>query len=113
MPQGRGWFIHRDSLLMIEIWEHASDVRSRPEVFGISPEAVEGLDPVHNRADLVALAVYRGWVRVRVHRREAHIEGEATPEQMDSIVDKLRSLDEIGPASHVYVGYWKTRGSQG
>lgn len=73
MPKGTGFFFHVDGRL-IRVWEHATDVRSRPEEFGLRRTSVQELDPRRDRQALVMMALNAGWVRYRLHRGTASIE---------------------------------------
>lgn len=100
MPKGTGFFFHVDGRL-IRIWEHATDVRTRSEEFGLSTIAVEGLDPLRDRQALVMMALNTGWVRYRLHRGTASI--EFTEDWGTVLRVLLTSRDQLGVGDNTLV----------
>lgn len=93
MPKGEGWFIDLRNGEHISIFEHQLAVRQNPARYRVTPEEIAG----KQRADIVGLALRRGFVRVRADKERLVAEFNApADEALPHIQRFLRDKGFIG-----------------
>lgn len=81
MPLGEGWWISALDGTVVSVHEHAHEVKTDPERFGLRPADVEGFLPgvPADRERLVRMAMRKGWIRVRSNRARVVAEFDWSP----------------------------------
>ncbi len=103
MPIGEGFFISALTGEVVPVHEHAHEVKTDPERFGLSPADVEDLLPANpkDREALVRMAMKKGWIRVRADRARIVAEFDWSP--LDDVLAYLIPwlAENYGPLTRV------------
>lgn len=103
MPVGEGYWVSAISGEVLPVYEHAHEVATNPERFGLRKADVAGLLPASpkDRERLVRKAMRKGWIRVRADRARVVAEFDWSP--LDDVLAYLIPWlsENFGPLTKV------------